>query len=437
MTFDEYLNYWGSQDNSTQMEWTYNFINNLYYDSVTDFTTYLSNWVSSTDSIYTQISNTSSNSERTLRIMFINNENISYYKDGNNIRFTSATLITVLSATFNSNRNTITSIKVTNENRSFINMSDNFFDNTNSTKFLISDNLIYSDNSLTSITSADYYYKKVYTNTVFKYVDNPIYTNYVNQYIKLGEFIGGVDYSNVRVQFGFLNQDNTMGQIIALYGYPDSTLPKLYINNNNLYIDSRLITSDNYAVSVVIDTISYDKVLDIQFINSSGSGNAIFDIQNGTNNIINNNNNNKNDIINNQNQNTDKIISAITQPFSPSGDYGIVSGDFDLGLTYQNPFDNIISEVLELLRVRFLGSQRSIDLGSLPIFNDHVIIDLDGNFKCPYSEPVKFYISVLVNGVLVAGSIYFFIKALRDLTTGNLKSLALEINEEGSFLNWF
>lgn len=430
ITFEGFLTYLGNQEKSEQITNWYNFINNAYYNSTIDFSSWLNEWDSSADLIYVYNTSIRQNLAVEAQIYFVNlkNNNSKIYYNNNNsyIYFTGSQSYTKKTFNLNISGNGSTSVSgITNYTQPRLYV-DNLF--TNHTGFIVKEDILYSDSNLTSPYTGFYYFNNNYSDMGFKYVDSPIKTSYSNQYIKLGEFIGDIDFTDVTIQFGFLTENNTMGQVLATYGYPDSPeLNKLKITNNVLYIPSRLITSDSYAVSVVIGTTSYDKVLDIQFISASGSsGDNIFNVQDSTNNII-----------DNDNDNTDKIINSITKPYVPSGDYNISSGDFDLGITYTNPFNNLISEIIDLLRVSLTSSQRSVNLGFLPILNDNYIINLDTNFKCPYNLATKIFIGTMINGAMLIGVIYFIISIIHNLTTGNLKNLAYEFNEEGEFFNWF
>lgn len=430
ITFEGFLTYLGNQEKSEQITNWYNFINNAYYNSTIDFSSWLNEWDSSADLIYVYNTSIRQNLAAEPQIYFVNlkNNNSQIYYNNNNsyIYFTGSQNFTKKTFTLNISGTGSTSVSgITNYTQPRLYVANLF---TNFTSFIVKEDILYSDSNLTSPYTGFYYFNNNYSDMGFKYVDSPIKTSYSNQYIKLGEFIGNIDFTDVAIQFGFLTENNTMGQVLATYGYPGSPeLNKLKITNNVLYIPSRLITSDSYAVSVVIGTTSYDKVLDIQFISASGtSGDYTFNVQDSTNNII-----------DNDNDNTDKIINSITKPYVPSGDYNITSGDFNLGITYTNPFNNLISEIINLLRVSLTGSQRIVNLGFLPILNNDYIINLDTNFKCPYNTETKIFIGTMINGAMLIGVIYFIISIIHNLTTGNLKNLAYEFNEEGEFFNWF
>lgn len=428
VTFPEYLQYLGNQDLTSHQQTAYNYFYQTYYNSSVDFTDLLTTW-QDTDTIYTIQFSHSNSSPFVLQVSFFNVKNTFMYKDGNNIRFGSSVETTHISYSMSNDKTKINAGNPSISNRTFYNVGSDFFqENATSPRFIISESPLYQEQNATNIYTGFYWFNDIISPFGFTYESNPIYANYQQNLIKLGTFTGGVDYSDVTIQFGFLNQDNTMGQILATYGYYDSpVLNKLVINNNNLFIPSRLITSDTYAISVVIGTTAFDKVLDIEFVSASGtSGDSVFNIQDSTNNIIDNDNNN-----------TDKIINSITKPYAPSGDYNISSGDFDLGITYTNPFNNLISEIINLLRVSLTSSQRSVNLGFLPILNDDYIVNLDTNFKCPYNTETKIFIGTMINGAMLIGVIYFIISIIHNLTTGNLKNLAYEFNEEGEFFNWF
>lgn len=296
ITFEGFLTYLGNQEKSEQITNWYNFINNAYYNSTIDFSSWLSEWDSSADLIYVYNTSIRQNLVVEPQITFVNlkNNNSQIYYNNNNsyIYFTGSQSYTKKTFNLNISGTGTTSVSgITNYSQPRLYVANLF---TNNTSFIVKEDILYSDSSLTSPYTGFYYFNNNYSDMGFKYVDNPIKTSYSNQYIKLGEFIGDIDFSNVTVQFGFLTENNTMGTVIATYGYNDSTTTsKLNIVNNNLYIPSRLITSDSYAVSVVIGTTSYDKVLDIQFISASGiSGDNTFNVQDSTNNIIDNDNKN-------------------------------------------------------------------------------------------------------------------------------------------------
>lgn len=295
ITFEGFLTYLGNQEKSEQITNWYNFINNAYYNSTIDFSSWLNAWDNSADFIYVYDTSISQNVAVSPQITFANlkDNNLKMYMGSNNTRVYLTGSLSYYYKTFNLNtsRGTASVSGGSNNYRNDIYVSNTF---TTHNAFIIKEDILYSDSSLTSPYTGFYYFNNNYSDMGFKYVDSPIKTTYSNQYIKLGEFIGDIDYTNVAIQFGFLTENNTMGQVLATYGYPDSPeLNKLKITNNVLYIPSRLITSDSYAVSVVIGTTSYDKVLDIEFVSASGSsGDNSFNIQDSTNNIIDNDNDN-------------------------------------------------------------------------------------------------------------------------------------------------
>lgn len=250
-------------------------------------------------------------------------------------------------------------------------------------------------------------------------IQNNIAGSYSVLQITLGDFVD-IDYS--RLESVLLSSDST--------GYL-SLGDGLFIRNNRLFAETRRLKfNESYHLQIEYnyDTgegFLYNGVFVISSADGS-SGDISFTNQDSTNNII-----------NNDNDNTDKIINSITKPYVPSGDYNISSGDFNLGITYTNPFNNLISEIINLLRVSLTTSQRRVNLGFLPILDNNFIIDLDSNFRCPYNTETKIFIGTMINGAMLIGIIYFIISIIHNLTTGNLKNLAYEFNEEGEFFNWF